>query len=151
MLDPPGSLLSFAGARREPNDHHTGNSLMRLRQLLPVLLLAASLLPACGGGTASRQKSANAREYTVHGTIVQVMDPRVGHEVMIAHDAIPNFIDAEGETTLMPPMTMPFTVAEDVNLSGLTKGTPVEFTLTVDWEASPPIQITALRVVSNGE
>jgi Cu/Ag efflux protein CusF len=124
---------------------------MRLRQFLPVLLLAAALLPACGDHTASGQKSANARDYTVRGTIVQVMDPRVGHEVMIEHEAIPNFIDAEGESTLMPPMTMPFTVADDVNLSGLTKGTPVEFTLQVDWQASPPIQITAMKVVPAGE
>lgn len=124
---------------------------MRPRHLVLALLLTVSWLPACGDHAASRHTSANAREYTVHGTVVQVMDPRVGHEVMIAHDAIPNFIDAEGEKTLMPPMTMPFTAAEDVNLSGLTKGTPVEFTLTVDWNASPPIEITKLQVVSNGE
>lgn len=120
---------------------------MNVRPIVTALLLAA-LLPAtaCRKAPATRN-DANARQYTVRGTVVQVMDPRVGHEVMIAHDAIPGFVDAEGESTLMPPMTMPFTAAEDVNLAGLTQGTPVEFTLRVDWSTSPPVQIIAIRVI----
>jgi Cu/Ag efflux protein CusF len=121
-------------------------------QRLATLLLLATLWPAtaCRKAPPSRDAS-NARQYTVRGTVVQVMDPRVGHEVLIAHDAIPGFVDAEGESTLMPPMTMPFSAAQDVNLAGLTQGTPVEFILSVDWKASPPVQITSIKVVPGDE
>jgi len=121
---------------------------MQLRRPALALLLISVVSAGFGCRKAPvTTKSADAREYTVRGTVVQVMDPRVGHEIMIAHDAIPGFLDAEGETTLMPPMTMPFTVARDVNLAGLTRGTPVEFTLQVDWNGSPPMQITAIKVI----
>lgn len=118
-------------------------------RVLSCLALVATLCglgtTACGDGSASPEPSASTHTYTVEGTVVQRMDPRVGRELVIQHEAIVGFIDQEGERTLMPPMSMSFPVAERVSMSDLEPGTRVRFTLEVDWEGSPPYQITTIE------
>lgn len=118
---------------------------MRTRSLRPArpLLLGAPLCLLLAACTA--EQPASGQHYTVEGTVVQQMDPRIGRELLIDHEAIPGFIDSTGERTLMPPMTMTFPVADDVELHDLQNGDRIRFELRVDWEGSPPYEITSIE------
>ena len=45
----------------------------------------------------------------------------------------------------MHAMTMPFTAAEGLDLSGLEEGDKIAFELEVDWRASRPGVVTSLE------
>jgi hypothetical protein len=45
----------------------------------------------------------------------------------------------------MDSMTMPFPLAEGVELDGVEPGDKVGFTLEVEWEGDPPYRITTLE------
>jgi protein SCO1/2 len=68
------------------------------RSLVPLLLLAAGLAPAC---RRDPLPEAAGRRYPIKGQVVEV-DP-AGRRVTLAHEEIPGF---------MPAMTMPFVVLE---------------------------------------
>ena len=53
-----------------------------------------------------------------------------------------DFVGITGEVEGMDSMTMPFTVAESVDLEGIETGTKIRFRLTVDWSAPEPALIT---------
>jgi protein SCO1/2 len=74
--------------------------------------------------------------YVVTGTVTEVRGER---EVVIAHDAIPGFMDA---------MTMPFQVESIALLGGVDPGDRVEGTLVV---GAPTTRLTALRVTVEHE
>lgn len=81
--------------------------------------------------------------YTVRGTIAQLPTP-ADPQIQIAHEAIPDFKDRDGNTIGMGAMVMPFTVAPDVDLTDFKNGDQVEFTLEVRWETSPRAQVSHL-------
>jgi hypothetical protein len=86
----------------------------------------------------------------VRGVIVRL--PEAGgasREILIRHEAIPNFVNSAGQETGMPGMTMPFPVGGALSLRGLAPGQLVEFTFRVDWQASPPLELTAIRALSS--
>lgn len=112
----------------------------RVSTLLP-LVLSLCLAVACG----EEPEAVAGDTYTVRGKVVQVLEPPVGPEVQIAHEAIPDFVGRDGEVVGMAPMTMPFPAGDDVDLSGLEPGTPVEFTFRVDWGADRPLQLLEIR------
>jgi hypothetical protein len=82
----------------------------------------------------------------VRGLVTQLPDPEDPTTgFFVHHEAIPDFRHLDGQVSGMDSMTMPFPVAEEVSLEGVTVGDKVEFELTVDWEADPVTEVTAVR------
>ena len=114
--------------------------------LLLVALAVGGLLAGC-----SRGGSGGGRDYTVRGKVTQLPesgDPENG--LAVSHQAIDDFVDREGKVVGMNPMTMSFPLGPRVPLAGLAVGDPLEFTLHVDWSATPPIRITSLHKLPPG-
>ena len=124
--------------------------------------LVAGLLCALGAGLwgcgesggpaepAAQEPSSSERQpdqiYTVRGQIAQLPDPEnPAKGLQIQHENIPDFINRSGERSGMKPMTMPFTPAPGLDLSGLAIGDKIEFTFDVDWDGSPLFQVTAIE------
>jgi len=117
------------------------------RGSVAVLLVLAGisfLLAGCarGGG---------GRDYTVRGRVAEL--PQAGNPASsfeIAHQAVDDFVDRQGEVVGMDPMTMSFPLGPQVSLEGLAVNDPIEFTLHVDWQANPPVRITRLHKLPPG-
>jgi hypothetical protein len=132
------------------------SALHQAPRLLLLLALAAGGPTGCGP-TASSGAGASAdgsgRSYTVRGVVVGLPEPGAPGrpEILIRHQAIPDFVDSEGHDTGMPGMTMPFPLGSAVSLLGIEPGALIEFTLRVDWQGSPPMEVTALRPLAATE
>jgi hypothetical protein len=111
---------------------------------LGALALGVALtLAACGGH--------GARDYTVRGRIEQLPSAsEPGSELMIAHEALDDFVDREGKMSGMDSMTMSYPLARGVETAGLAAGDPVELELHVDWSADRPAEITRLKKLPPG-
>lgn len=96
-----------------------------------------------------------AKTYKLHGKVISI--DRLGHQLIIDHDAIPGFMDA---------MTMPYPVKDDAMLNEVSPGDEIEadlrvqedkpeiVTLKVLKKATPgsaPVPSTEMRVPSVGE
>jgi hypothetical protein len=68
----------------------------------------------------------------------------------VRHEAVPGFVDMDGEVVGMDSMTMPFPLAEGVGLEGVAPGDRVRFTLEVEWEGDPPYRITRIEELAAG-
>lgn len=91
------------------------------------------------------------RDYTVRGRVAQL--PEAGNPAsgfVVAHQAVDDFVDRQGEVVGMDPMTMSFPLGPKVSLAGLAVNDPVEFTLHVDWSATPPVRITSVHKLPPG-
>lgn len=112
----------------------------------PLLLTLALLLAACNG-----LGGHHGETYTVRGQVTQLpVEGNPANGFQVYHEAIDRFRGRDGEVTGMDPMAMPFPLAKGVSLEGVQVGDPVELTLTVDWKAEPPVQITNLRELPAG-
>ena len=84
--------------------------------------------------------------YEVRGQVRNVKEQSIGRtQLSIHHEALPDFVGIHGEVESMKSMTMPFTVAEAVDLEGIAPGTKILFQLTVDWSAPEPALITGIE------
>ncbi len=84
--------------------------------------------------------------YIVRGVIRQLPDPGdPSKQLLILHEAIPDWVNDEGYETGMPGMTMPFPPAPDVDLSSFSPGDRVRFTLRLNWETAPRLQVTRIE------
>lgn len=84
--------------------------------------------------------------YTVRGEIRQLPSPEnPASGLQIRHENIPDFVNRAGEVVGMKPMIMPFTPAEDLDLSALSVGDKVSFTFDVDWDAAPMMLVTNIE------
>ncbi len=83
----------------------------------PALLLVCAVVAGCAHDT--------AKSYPIHGQILALSAPQPdGHaEVTLQHGDIPGF---------MPAMTMPYTVKNAANVTGLAAGDVIDATLVVD-------------------
>jgi hypothetical protein len=70
--------------------------------------------------------------------------------LFVRHEAIPGFVDMDGEVVAMESMTMPFPLAAGVALAGIAPGDRVRFTLEVEWEGDPPYRITRVEKLAAG-
>jgi Cu/Ag efflux protein CusF len=73
--------------------------------------------------------------YDTRGVITQL--PRAdapGSELMIHHEEIPDFADAEGKVVGMDVMVMPFPVADGLKLDGFSVGDKVAVRFAVNWD-----------------
>lgn len=101
--------------------------------------IAVAVLAACGP-SARDDGPSEARTYTVRG-VVRAAEG----ELTVQHEAIPDFVGRSGEVEPMHAMTMSFPVAPGVDLEALAPGDPIELDLAIDWDASPPALVTAVR------
>ena len=92
------------------------------------LFLAAAIIfsPGCSDGGSA---------YVTRGVITAL--PATGDpfsQLIIQHEAIPEFVGQNGEVVGMETMKMPFPVDEAVDLSSYAIGDPVAFTFVVTWD-----------------
>lgn len=120
-----------------------------LNKTVQAVFLAALMVVA---GCTKQEKQSSGRDYTVRGQVRQLPDPAnpAAGQFFVSHEAIDDWVGREGKIVGMDPMTMSFEVAEGVSLEGLQRGDVIEFTLHVDWKASPPVEITAIRKLPPG-
>jgi Cu/Ag efflux protein CusF len=109
---------------------------------LRALLLGAALaLAACTGDKAPQAPSTAAQRYTFRGEVVRLPDAGVKRpELVLRHERIPDFVNAEGKAVGMDAMVMPFELAPSAAPAGLAVGDKVEVRLAVDW-AGPSFRL----------
>ena len=66
-------------------------------------------------------------------------------QLSILHEAIPDFVGINGDVVGMKSMTMPFTVADSVDLTDIEPGSRVQIELSVDWNRSEPGLILSIE------
>jgi len=77
--------------------------------------------------------------YEVRGVVRQIRQPGDGKtQLSVLHEAIPDFVGINGDVVGMKSMTMPFTVADSVDLTGIEPGSRVRFEPSVDWDRTEP-------------
>jgi len=108
-----------------------------------ILRLAASLSVAvtvlsAGCSQPAETPAVPVETYAMRGEIVRL--PAAGsREIAIRHEAVADFRDEGGKVVGMEAMTMPFTLAPEVDVAGLTPGDKVAFTLEMRWKATSDI------------
>jgi hypothetical protein len=108
-----------------------------------LVLLAACSAPAPSGGEAPRG-------YTVRGELVAPPSPvTAGTQLLVRHEAIPDFVDAAGKVVGMEAMVMPFDVAPAVLPKDLAVGDKVELRFTMDWKV-PRLQVVRVERLPPG-
>lgn len=116
--------------------------------VLSCLLACLPIAQGCGGSSDSGPEAPAPALYSVRGVIRQVRPVDDGKiQVSVLHEAIPDFVGINGDVVGMKSMTMPFTVADTVELTGLEPGSRVRFELSVDWNRAEPGLITALETL----
>ena len=112
-----------------------------------LLLFAVALIGGCGG-TDKQEAFVPPKAYAMRGMVRQISEPDVEErQIWIHHEAIDDFVDIRGETAPMDAMTMPFHLAESVDLTGVEPGDKVSFRLDVDWSAGVPARIGHLEAL----
>ena len=117
--------------------------------ILASLSALVVLLTSCGEQSqVSNDQLPPPATYEVRGLVRKIKQQSIGRtQVSIHHEAIPEFVGIKGQVEGMKSMTMPFTVAESVDLEGIAPGTKIVFELTVDWSAPEPALITGIEVL----
>jgi Cu/Ag efflux protein CusF len=111
---------------------------MVLASLLFFTLLSAAACDDEGGDEPAVPADAT---YTVRGRVSDI----TGNDVSIAHEAIPDFVNREGETVGMESMTMAFHRPDGVSLDGIDVNDAVEITFEVRFQSAEVLTITAIR------
>ena len=109
--------------------------------LLGPLLLTAI---ACGGRPAPESPGDELTTYSVRGLVRTAPTPERAL-ILVYHEAIPEFADANGNVVGMDSMTMPFDLAEGVKTQGIKAGDKIRFDLEVDWSLRVPGRVTAVE------
>ena len=115
----------------------------------PRILLLALL--AAGGCTSSAPPegapASPSRRYTVRAEVVRLPEPGAPlRELVLRHEAIPDFVGQEGRVVGMEAMVMPLEVARSLSLDGVRAGDKVEIVLEVDW-SRPSYRVVKLRLL----
>ncbi len=108
----------------------------------PLILI---LITACSGQPTPSEPPPS---YTVRGVLRGL--PEAGAslpEVLIRHQAIPEFTDADGQIVGMQAMSMPFVIENPALLKGLTPGAEIEIDFEVRFKERKLLWLTGLRPV----
>jgi len=112
-----------------------------------LVTLAIAFVGGCGGAE-KQEPTALPRSYEMRGMVRRISEPGVEErQIWIHHEAIADFVDIRGDSAPMDAMTMPFHLAESVDLKDIDPGDKVSFRLDVDWSASVPARIGHLEVL----
>ncbi|HEX9732710.1 MAG TPA: copper-binding protein [Thermoanaerobaculia bacterium] len=109
----------------------------------PWILLGVLAGAACGAEPEAPPSP--PATYEVRGVVRQL--PRADRplpEILVHHEAIPDFRDDGGETVGMEAMSMAFPV-DPALAAGIGVGDKVVFALEVSWDGSPPLRIVRLQ------
>ena len=119
---------------------------MRNAAVLALALVAVLALGACSPPPPPAPAGPD-QSYSVRGEIVRLPDPAdPQHEIWIRHEAIPDFTSEEGAVVGMDAMTMPFALAEEIDLSAYEIGEKIRFTLEVRWaDQAQPAKVVAVE------
>ncbi|MBX3386336.1 MAG: copper-binding protein [Phycisphaeraceae bacterium] len=102
-----------------------------------IALSMATGLPACDRSTESRTTTTRGEPdavYVTRGRIEQLPPPeRRDREILIHHEAVPEFTNSEGAVVGMGVMVMHFPLAKSVATDSLRVGDAVEFEWAVWW------------------
>lgn len=109
---------------------------------LAALVLLAAL--ACSGGPGEEAASGEIATYSVRGLVRQAPTPE-RPQMLVYHEAIPAFADADGNVVGMDSMSMPFDLAEGVDVAGIEAGDKIRFDLEVEWSRTVPGLVTAVE------
>jgi Cu/Ag efflux protein CusF len=121
--------------------------------------IAAVLVAAAVGAFATCSSNGDSREAAVTSPTATILEVRgvvrqlprqASAPLLIEHEAIPEFIDFNGNPAPMEAMTMPFEITDQALLAGLEVGDPVAFVLEIDWERSPAIVISSIEKLPAG-
>jgi len=107
-----------------------------LLTLVACLSTPALFSTGCSENPAPATDSVEVRTavYEVRGEITSLPDAdNPATSLNIKHEAIPDFVDAQGETVGMDVMTMPFPPADGLDLSPFSVGDKVEVAFEVTW------------------
>jgi hypothetical protein len=86
----------------------------------------------------------------VRGELVAPPSPvTAGMQLLVRHEAIPDFVDATGKVVGMDAMVMPFDVASAVLPGDLVAGDKVEIRFTMDWKV-PRLQVVRIERLPPG-
>lgn len=84
--------------------------------------------------------------YTVRGEVMGLpQGPGELRQLRVRHESVPDFVDSEGEVVGMASMTMPFPVADEVDMEGLEPGDKVEMTFEVRWDDGRPLRVVGVE------
>ena len=115
---------------------------MTRRHLAIACVLPMMSLGSCGegaseqaAGTTDEQAGVAVIEYTVRGVVSTLPDPPL-RDLMVRHEEIPEFRETltDDPPKGMPVMTMPFPLAEGVELIDVSPGDPVEIVFAVFYD-----------------
>jgi hypothetical protein len=111
-------------------------------------VIAAALSIACVGASGVGFAD-EVYHYTVRGEVRAL--PGAGHarnEIVVKHEAIPEYRDETGKVVGMDAMTMPFYLAPGVSADGLKVGDKVE--LSLESTVSPRFteRVTAVKKIT---
>ena len=111
-------------------------------------IVALAFANACAKSRQDPAKAQPSATYTVKG-VVKMLPPAAqpgnNKTIVVLHQSVPKFRDREGQEVGMMAMPMPFTLAEGVDMTGITVGSKVEFTFGVFWQAPTPTQILSIK------
>ena len=128
--------------------HFTVKAAVTRAMVVVMLLVNVGALIACSSDS---PKTPPEYSYTIRGMITQLPSSQGrGTQLMIRHEAIPDFVDEKGVRVGMNEMTMPFTLSSPKLLGNLRVGDEVEFVLEVRWRSDPLDQITAIHKLPTG-
>lgn len=128
-----------------------------LLRIITASLSVTLALCACATPAQERTTEASVSEIppdqviTVRGRIRQLPDPEHrGRQLIIAHEAIPDFRDDRGDTVGMPAMTMPFPLDDPTLLDGVVIGDAIRFVFESRAHDGPPLRVTAIERLPEG-
>lgn len=96
-------------------------------------------------------EGAAEQTYTVKGVIDRLPSADGKQLLMVHHQALPGFVDAEGKAVGMPEHSMSFPwLAPGLDLSGLREGDAIELTFEVRWKTEPRSLVTNITKLPPG-
>jgi Cu/Ag efflux protein CusF len=97
-------------------------------------------LTACSG-----RGSAPDAVYNVRGRVMEASGSGADLRVVVAHEAIADFKDRDGNVEPMPAMRMAFGVDPKLDARTLKPGSQWELSFAVRWRQEPALLITAAK------
>jgi Cu/Ag efflux protein CusF len=112
-------------------------------------LLAAIVAVGCSPRQANRSSStspADAPSYIVRGEVISIPEKdKPGTQLIVRHEPIDSFRDAEGQIVGMSTMGMPFTPGKGVSLEGIKPGDKVEMRWVMQWKPETKEYVESVR------
>ena len=115
----------------------------RLEGPLAAVLALLLTTAACGGPSDVSQP---VESYSVRGLVRHLPEPgRQGQELLVWHEAILDFKNAEGKIVGMESMSMGFPLADAELTADLAVGDRIRMDFEVRWDGGHPLTITAIE------